>query len=91
MKTNENFSLVYLEWLDSASSQGWSSIEDYKPDGIFCKSVGWIIRETEDLITIASNIGAPTLDKSVDQACGWMTIPKAVIRARRILNIGTIL
>ena len=74
--------LLYLEWDDSASfpDSDWHSLKESKsltPD--LCKSVGWVIAESPDHLTLASHL-------SESEMCGEIAIPKTCIRKRRILK-----
>lgn len=65
---------VYLEWDDSQTTQGWVEDRDLiepTPN----KSIGWLIKETDAWLWIATSISfdEPTL---VDP----LAIPKAAIR-----------
>lgn len=68
--------LLWVEWLDSVSCGAvWTSTEDAPADNLGCSSIGWLIRENDDSITIASH-------RSPSQVGGDMTIPKIAITGR---------
>lgn len=76
--------LVYLEWVDSAASEGWHATDGYEPTLIYVQSVGWVHHEDETAITIVAHLGTPDdIRDPPNQACGWMTIPKSAITYRR--------
>ena len=77
--------LVLLEWVDSGKVSGneWTLATDL-PDTamiIVCKSVGWIVRESEDEIVIAPHMGGDNL-ASPQQYLGLLSIPKSAIQQR---------
>ncbi len=72
--------IIHLEWVDSTSMQGW--VNDYKTPNVNCVSVGLLVSENKESITIASN-------KSLgfENAYGqYMTIPKCAIKKRKWLK-----
>lgn len=74
---------IYLEWEDSSSyaSTVWKEREDCtnKPT-VRCKSVGFVIGETKDSITLAGSLDGGRF------VSGDMTIPKSAIRKRRVIR-----
>lgn len=72
--------IVKIKWLDSASDDGkWYDKEEYnsiKP--VVCKSVGFVLKETDKYITIAHSV-------SPDQIAFTMAIPKfAIIKIKEL-------
>ena len=68
--------LVRVDWLDalSVSQKGWKDRADVEALGpIECVSVGFVLKETKDKITLAASI---TADNAVD---GDICIPKSWI------------
>lgn len=77
--------LVYVEWRDSCAAQGWQSPEDLKefaPSS--CRSVGFLLRETDDHLLLAPHVTEPdgADNRKVD---GVMCIPLEAVTARRSL------
>jgi len=75
---------LYIEWLDASSLTGgvWHSNEDAKDlEVITVTSVGFVVAETKDSITLAPHI-------STDEVCGDLCIPKCAIKKKRILKTG---
>lgn len=73
--------LVLVEWEDSAQpSSSWQFLEDVgAPPAVRCRSVGWLIANTEDVRVLAPNMGAVGGD--APQVSGVITIPsRAVLR-----------
>lgn len=61
-----------IEWLDSAHNEGWVSKKDdtLRPDPIV--SVGFVVQETKEFVTIAQGEGSDTYS---DKTC----IPKFAV------------
>ena len=74
--------LVLVEWVDSARPVAeWRFLSDApEPTVIECKSVGWVVRETESVLMLAPNIG--DVGTESEQGCGFIRIPKASITRR---------
>ena len=71
--------IVLVKWLDSYGVQaGWQDISDYKANRLEITSVGKIIYEDDDVISLAHNFADET-GHTLPQANGIMTIPKVCI------------
>ena len=73
LKPPEKRKLLWVDWVDASTcSQAWNFPEDMPgiPESI--QSVGWVVRENDDAITIAAHWGN-------DSVSGDMTIPKIAI------------
>ena len=73
--------VVRVDWVDSARNAGWHAprFAREKRD-LRCSSVGWLVDDTPDEITVASHIAWPDGD-----VCDTMTIPRcAVLRIKKI-------
>ena len=75
---------AYIEWDDSVSTAGnaWVSrkrVEEMKIDR--CTTIGFIVKETNDLVTVVNSF-----DIQGDNVSGDMTIPKSAIRKRRVVS-----
>ncbi len=81
-KVLHNKNMIYLEWEDSAGVDGgpWIDSDDIPPE-MYCRSCGFIAKETESTITIAGH------KASTGQYSGVLTIPKSAIRKRRIVHV----
>jgi len=84
LKNNE---IVLVEWVDSHSGRGWQTIDQLegvaKP--LYCKSVGWLIKETKQCKVIVPHIAGEKNTDIMLQGCGDLTIPtKAIIQIKRI-------
>lgn len=84
------YPLVYVEWEDHAGTDGWMPIDDViraNGDSCLCYSVGWLIAENKERITIAASIGTSTDVKPKADCAGQMIIAKALIKSRRVINL----
>ena len=84
----EKCQLVYLEWLDSHNTASWySNVErSHEPlDMEPCRSVGWVMRESEQVIEIVQSLAVG--EGNSPQSCGTLTIPKAAIIKRKKLCV----
>ena len=85
--------LVIIRWLDSRQPCGqWrylSALPDARP--VEVASVGWLVKDTEDMKVICQNIGdLGTPEKA--QASGIMTIPtRCVLSVERLTEEGRII
>ena len=72
---------IYIEWSDSQSTQDWSEERDLK-EPTPNKTIGWLIKETEDWVFISSSadLDGPTW---IDP----LAIPKVVIRRRSFVKV----
>jgi hypothetical protein len=75
--------LLLIEWLDSAQPlPNWRFLDDLPPiECINCRSVGWLIAETEKVVMLAPNIG-----NNGEQASGFIRIPVRSIVSKRTLK-----
>lgn len=81
--------LIYVQWLDSCMGvNGWSTVESHvKARAAYFASIGWLIAETEDSITLASHISEDNHPTAEYQCCGVMTIPKVAITSKSEVGI----
>jgi len=78
--------IVLVEWLDSRHGEGWIRLEEVQADlaPTRCESVGWLISQDNDSITLAGHCA-----DNPKQVCGDMTIPaKAVLSITRLQKLG---
>lgn len=80
-----NKKVVYVEWLDSfGCTSSWQSLEDYSPVAPIMKTIGFIVYESKDLLSLANSIGDET-EYTLEQANGIMTIPKnCIVQLKKI-------
>jgi hypothetical protein len=82
--TNEiNCRLVLVEWQDSRQpSGGWRWADEYEaPEPVICRTVGWLLRETDDALLVAQSLGDVSRDRM--QASGGTEIAR-----RQVLRIS---
>jgi len=73
--------VIIVEWVDSAFLQGWMSRDDVKTHRISpCVSVGLLVNETRDQITIMQSAGK-------EQYGDGLTIPRVCIKRMRTLKV----
>ena len=66
---------VWVHWDDARSDDGWSEESDLKMQPAQITTLGFLLKETEDLLCVASSVDAHT-----QQVSGIMFIPKACVR-----------
>ena len=67
--------IVYVEWEDSASAQGWMKAKDAKKYKVAqCMSVGFVLRDTKKKLLLCTSLWPDNSD-----ACQLMCIPKSSI------------
>jgi len=82
--------LVMIEWEDSAQPiPAWSYLASFEAPGtIRCVSVGWLIRDDEDMKAPAPNMGAIDDENSV-QVSGVIQIPtRCVLHVTPVAEIS---
>lgn len=72
--------LIYIEWVDAVADCEWN--DNVKAEIHPCKSIGWVVSETDDAICLANTI-------SMESSNARMHIPKAWIKNRRIIRLET--
>lgn len=77
------FKAIYVEWKDACASSGWKEINTADVDPILIKSIGWLVKETKEYLTITH--GHDTEPPHLIN--GFMTIPKAWIQKRKYIKI----
>ena len=85
-----NCRLVTVTWLDSrypnAKWEWLSRLGAFAP--VKCYSVGWIVRETDDVVVVAQSL-ADTQDSDSDRLCsGLKIIPRvSVLNIERLIEM----
>lgn len=67
--------IIVIDWVDSIRDFDWTPIEDVDENSLDCVSVGFMLKETDDYVTIAQNYGLEP-----EQVCNLITIPKCSIK-----------
>jgi hypothetical protein len=68
----------YFEWVDATHDSGWSEIEKCENKCSLIYSVGFVVKEDAEFITITSSV-----DSDFEEACGILTVPVSWIRKRK--------
>jgi hypothetical protein len=73
--------LVYVKWLDASSQpdQVWSNIDEAEPKLVVCHSVGFVLKETKEYLSLMMNM------TEFGQFSGDMAIPQKCIIERKSL------
>jgi hypothetical protein len=82
------YPLVLIKWVDSyGCGSAWGCTEDLEPRPHYCYSVGWIVKETKDVVVVVPHF-SPKNDRieAVESGCGDMTIPRVAIVEQTKLN-----
>ena len=75
------YPLVHIEWDDASDLDfGWKQDEDLKPTEEIITSVGFLVKETENHIVLASCVAADGFHN------GHFQIPKALIKEQKTLR-----
>lgn len=81
------WSLERVTWLDSSSHNEWTRLKSLDPeDDMTHDSVGWVVQETEDRVTLAAHVQTGETDNPA--LAGQITIPKCAIVGRWTLVEG---
>jgi hypothetical protein len=78
--------LILIRWIDPYNKGGWideDELEKIVRTNLECNTVGWIVREEEDSLYVASSYF-----EGGDQIGEVFKIPREVIRSIKLLNIG---
>ncbi len=72
--------LVFIEWLDSIGcASNWSSLDGSRADPLICRSVGWLLHDTDACKVVVPHITNIADDGVTPQGCGDMTIPTCAV------------
>ena len=74
--------LVYVEWVDSDASSTWQWKSNWVHHITHAKTIGWLIDEDENTLSLTSTI-APNLRDGDVQLMGYVAIPKVAITLRK--------
>jgi hypothetical protein len=77
--------ILYVEWVDSMNSPGWRRSDDLDDASrpARCCSVGFVVRDTRDALTLALN---HCRDEGTSPYADLMTIPRVANRRRVVLQ-----
>jgi hypothetical protein len=79
--------LIYVEWFDAVAECEWSEVK--KAEAHPCRSMGFIVAETDDVICIASTVSFKESNAKIHIPKGWITKTirfgvSRITRARRV-------
>jgi hypothetical protein len=78
---------VYIEWMDPYGHDraGWTTVDEVlKNKGENCKTLGFIMKEDKQFLTIASTY---CVDPEYTSVLNYFTIPKSVIVKRKSITL----
>ena len=58
--------LVIVTWVDASTQSGWTDLHEIKANPVKVKTVGWLLSETDQCVTLFSSF-------TQDQAAGEVT------------------
>ena len=73
--------IIVIEWVDSVRAFDWTLLEDVDEKSLDCISVGFLLKEMDNCVTIAQNYGIKP-----EQVCNIITIPKCSIKNIRKID-----
>lgn len=83
MRKARPYKLVLVEWLDAQSQQdGWAPIGSLQPHLPSILSVGWLVAESREAITLVMNVGG--ID--VPMGSNDITIPRGMVKKVCVLR-----
>ncbi len=72
--------LLSVVWTDAFSTDEWTDLEELPKEPLACKSVGYMVGETKEMVSLAGTISED------GQACTTIHIPKGWIKERHRLG-----
>lgn len=79
--------LVLIEWLDSLGcSPDWANLEVNRAGPLVCRSVGWLLHDTDACKVVVPHITNADDPTVTPQGCGDMTIPTCAVT--RIVDLA---
>ena len=73
---------MIVDWIDSCGTDGWASLRGLsKDEPTKCRSVGWVVKETDEFIHLVPNISVEKdpEDWRNGEAFGGIVIPRCNI------------
>ena len=78
--SDSDYKLVLIEWVDSfGCSPTWADIGDCAPAPMVCKSVGWLIHDSDACKVVVPHLSQSDHPNANRQGCGDMTIPTLAV------------
>jgi hypothetical protein len=80
--------LELIDWIDAHGSDGWHSMKRIEEFcyGLPCRTVGWVVAENEEALTLTSSYSTSKSATSPDSGSGYFTVPKKMITKRTVLR-----
>jgi hypothetical protein len=80
----EPLKIIFIEWLDSCGSSGWRPLAEIQTSPALCQSVGFLVAETKDAITVALNRTRSDGNVPFGEC---MAIPKIAIKRKKVISL----
>lgn len=80
MSTPENYRVVEIHWEDSSAQHGWTHRDALRPKPEMIRSVGLMVEEDEDGVTLTASVSS---DDAFDSP---VTIPWSAVRGYWVLS-----
>lgn len=78
---------IYLEWMDAVNASGWHDSDEVNKLTVHdCRTIGYVVKETDREIVVASTLSVDPKDDKTD-ANALMVIPKVWIKKRRKISL----
>jgi hypothetical protein len=78
--------LVLVNWNDAAGGNktGWRTLDSMKGDGLHAvQSVGFLLRKTDELVTVVPHVSGEQGDGEIDIPCSWIVGSIVELEAKR--------
>jgi|ADurb_H2B_01_Slu_FD_contig_31_302287_length_416_multi_2_in_0_out_0_2 hypothetical protein len=77
-----------IRWYDSYGvSAGWENLSDFHPNELLIESIGFVLYEDENIISLTGNYSCET-DNTAEQANGIITIPKCCVQEMTTVSLN---
>lgn len=73
--------IIKIEWLDATSVDDWQATKDIKPELSHIITIGHLVLETPNIITVALSY-----DKTNECVSNFIHIPKAWIKSKKLIK-----
>lgn len=81
------YPLVCVEWLDHYElGPDWAEINDLTPQIAVCFSVGWVLAETDEILTLCPHLSLDPDDDDPTGTSSQLNIVKGAIRRMSFLS-----
>lgn len=77
----------YVEWLDSNGTGSWTTFKELREEKpAFCQSVGYVLTETEDAVSLLQSVFMAVSEDRLDSGMHHLIIPKVAITKQETLR-----